>query len=658
MAYKQTETSVTEQVVHIQDQVIGQFSKWGDLMRYAAIACAPFMAEEAPDTQGLQSLFQHFIEAQSDFWLFYGSNNIRWNQPGGYAVYHDGHAPLETWDNTQRSWFTEAKQNPGKVVYADPYISTSDPQPTTAVSTNVYNEAGTDLGVIAANVSLSFLDQMLKASTFVSGQEMFFLNQEGIFITHSDPEAVLTKDFITEFGLQAYRNDLLNAALFSVLDKDYFIVSTKIPQVNWLLVALIPQDVIFAETQQFLFRIALISGMLLLLTAGASLVVTYVLVKPLRSLTAHSTVVAGGDFSGTVPEYGTVEASGLSAGFNAINEHISLLVKNIAVSFEQMRSQGAHLKAEIDQSTYAIADITEAAIYDVEQCIQEETGLVGETFARIDGKIVSLNGLIQKQAAQIQASFTAIEAMIVYNQDMEAQIDSLNTQILHLVESSKTEQGHIIQSINAVHQIGEDSTHLAQMNQIIGNVADETNLLAMNAAIEAAHAGMLGKGFAVVAGEIRKLAETTTHQAQGVSGALSQIQHQIREISAVSNRIEGAYSQTNELILRSHEVAEKVKAAIREQSLRSQQILQSLSEIQSISGEVKSEAEHIETETEVSRQMSGRLSAMSKTIQARVSEVARSTGQVFAASQRSVEENGKGLDALNKAIQRFTVRNG
>jgi methyl-accepting chemotaxis protein len=659
ISYKQIETSTTEQVAHIADQVIDRFKGWSGLMYYAAIASAPFMAAEPADTRNIQTLFKRFMDAQPDFWLFYGSNNLVWNQPGGYAVYFDGRTPADGWDNTKRSWFTGAKSNPGKVVYADPYISASSPpQLTTSLSTNVYDGNGKDLGVISADVSISFLDELLRGSAFVSGQETFFLNKEGMFITHSDPDVVLKKDFFTEFAIEQNRDALLGSPRLSFLDKHWFVVSVQIPDLDWILVSVIQRQVIFAESNRFLFYIILISGALFIITALASMGFAHIITKPLRYLKDYSAVIARGDFSGTLPEYGTAEASGLSQGFNTINEHISVLVKNITGSFERMRTQGIELKQVIAQSSAAAGEIVQA-IHDVDKRVQEEASMVGKTVSNIDDKIVSLNTLIQEQAAQISSSSAAIEGMISHNQLIEDQITRLNSHIQRLVDSSKLEHDQIAQSVRAVNQIGADSENLAEMNKVIGNVADETNLLAMNAAIEAAHAGNSGRGFAVVAGEIRKLAEASTSQAKSSSGTLSQIKQQIDEITAVSSRIETAYKQTNVLIQGSNELIGKVKAAIGEQAARSAGVLDRLKNMQGITEEVKKEAENIKAEADASRRMSQELSAMSEVIQGRVSEVVRGTELVFAASQQahgSVEENGKGLDSLEGAIKRFTVR--
>jgi methyl-accepting chemotaxis protein len=658
MSYTQSENHVIEQVAHIQDQVSDRFKLWTHLISYVAIASAPFMALETPDTQSLQSLFHHFMAAQSDFWLLYGSGNLLWTEPGGYMVYDDGHSPEPAYDNTTRSWFTGAKQNAGKVVYAAPYIAATSGQLTTAISTNVYDDQGKDVGAVSGNVSIDFLDDLLRTSAFMSGQEMFFINNEGRFITHTDTEAVLKKDFFTELGLETYRTSILGSPQFSVMDSRYCIVSAQIPQVDWILVTTIPKAVIFAEAQRFLFRMIVISGLLLVLTAGVSLGFTRILVKPLRDLTAYSAVLAGGDFSGTVPDYGTVEASGLSAGFNAINEHISALVSNIIASFERMRSQEAELKQVITRSSTAAGEIVQA-IHDVDQRIKEEAGIVCKTVAQIDDKLLSLNTLIQEQAVQINSSASVIETMIAYNKDMQSQITTLNGRIQSLMSSSTSEHEQIASSTKAVQQIGEDSASLALMNKTIDDVAGQTNLLAMNAAIEAAHAGDSGKGFAVVASEIKKLAETTAAQAKGSSGTLGEIQKRIIEITSWSGRIEGAYAQTNALILESNAVVAQVKRTVEEQAGRSQQVLERLKQIQGITGKVKAEAENIKSEADASRRMSAKLSDISETVQDRVSEVVKSTEQVFAASQQantSVEENGKGLDALDGAIQRFTVR--
>ncbi|MDR1073748.1 MAG: methyl-accepting chemotaxis protein [Treponema sp.] len=652
------EAVTQENTPRIHEGVTGMLAQYIGLLHTTAVGVASLLQAGPPSDYDMHRYLEQSAATLPDVSFLYYTSNVLWTDPGGYAVFAPEWTPPADWDNTRRPWFTLAKQAQGKVAFTDPYIDPATGKLVLAMSKTMFDANGQDIGIVSEEITANFLGSIVNANAFMAEQQSFLIAGDGLFITNPDESAVMQKDFFRELGLERYRASVLSPDSFSALDTEVFIASSFIAETNWHLVSIIPANRVFADTNQALIIFLLISIALFTIAALASLVCTQIILKPLRYLQSYAAVVAEGDFSGMVPDYGTAEASGLSAGFNAINEHISKLINNIAVSFDQMRSKERELKQVIDQSSAAAGEIVEA-IHDVDQRVKEEASMVGKTVAQIDDKILALNSLIQEQAVQIRSSSSDIEAMIAYNQDMETQICALNGRIQHLMDSSKSEHEHIAHSTNTVHQIAADSENLAQMNKIIDDVAGQTNLLAMNAAIEASHAGEAGKGFAVVAGEIRKLAETSTTQAKGSSDALSQIQQRIIEITALSGRIEEAYTQTNGLILESNVVVEQVKRTVEEQASRSQQVLERLKQIQTITGQVKTESENIKTEADISRRMSAKLSDISEIIQGRVSEVVRSTELVFAASQQantSVEENGKGLDALDEAIQRFTVR--
>jgi methyl-accepting chemotaxis protein len=657
-SYTQTEKLARENVAHLSDRVGAVIASHVALLEHTVIGAAPYMREPVVDRNALSRYFDTIHATLDNVMMIYATNNLRWNGPGGFCAASTGWLPNQDWNNLERSWYQDAKKAQGEVAFTLPYIDAATGQLIFAMARTVFDTDGRDLGVVSENVSIATLGTMLNANSFLPEQQTFLVTPSGQFITNPDEKSVMTKDLFTELGLERYREAILSASSFAKMDDDVFIASSLIPQAGWRLVSIIPSRVIFSDANRILFYLVIAGAGLSVIAVLVSLVFSHIVVKPLRYLQSYSAVIAQGDFSGTLPGYGTAEASGLSDGFNAINKHISALVKNIAGSFERMRTQGIELKQVIDQSSAAASEIVQA-IHDVDQRVKEESGMVDKTVSHIDDKIVSLNVLIQEQASQIDSSSAAIEAMINHNNTIEEQISSLNSHIQRLVDSSSLEHEQIAQSAYAINQIGADSENLAEMNKVIGNVADETNLLAMNAAIEAAHAGESGKGFAVVAGEIRKLAETSTSQAKSSSGTLTQIKHRIDDITAVSSRIETAYEQTNELIKVSNDLVGKVRSAIGEQAVRSARVLESLKNMQGITDEVQKEAESIKAEADASRRMSEKLSAMSDAIQGRVSDVVRGTELVFTASQRahgSVEENGKGLDTLEEAIKQFTVR--
>ncbi|MDR1031429.1 MAG: methyl-accepting chemotaxis protein [Treponema sp.] len=659
VSYTHLEGITEENTLRIREGVTGMLAQYTTLLHTTTVGVASLLHAGPPPIQDMHEYLVQCMAALPDVSFLYYTSNVLYTEPGGYAVFSPEWTPPPSWNNTDRPWFILAKQAQGKVAFTDPYIDPATGNLVLAMSKTMFDADGQeDIGVVSEEITANFLGSIVNANAFMAEQQTFLITHEGLFITNPDESAVMQKNFFTELGLERYRASVLSTNSFSALDTEVFIASSFIPEANWHLVSIIPADTIFADTNRVLTKILFIGASLFVLAALASLVCTKIILKPLAYLKSYATIVAGGDFSGTVPDYGTAEASGLSAGFNAINEHISTLVRNISGSFERMRMQGSELKQVIDRSSTAAAEIVEA-IHDVDQRVKEEAGMVGKTVAQIDDKILALNTLIQEQAVQINSSASVIETMIAYNREMQGQITALNSRIQSLMNSSQSEHEQITSSTKVVQQIGEDSANLALMNKTIDDVAGQTNLLAMNAAIEAAHAGESGKGFAVVASEIKKLAETTAAQAKGSSGTLGEIQKRITEIASLSGRIEGAYTQTNGLILESNKVVEEVKRAMEEQAGRSQQVLERLKQIQGITDKVKTEAENIKREADTSRHMSAKLSDMSVVIQGRVSEVVWSTEQVFAASQQahgSVEENGRGLDALDEAIRRFTVR--
>ncbi|MDR3333836.1 MAG: cache domain-containing protein, partial [Treponema sp.] len=263
MSYSQIETDTRKKVVYMRDIVVANFNKWASLIKYTAIGSAPFMSQEPVNEQALQELFKDIVASQSDIWLIYCSNNLVWNEPGGYAVYGNGTIPAPDWNNTQRAWFTSAKKAAGEVGYSEPYIAASNGTLIISVSINVYDESGTDVGVVSGNVSIAFLNDILAKNSSQPGQQTYLLNRQGLFIANPDRSAVLHKDYFVESGLERYRDAVLSSESFFKMDRKVFIYAVFIPEVDWLLVSTIPTPVIFAKANSLLIKLILVNLLLI-----------------------------------------------------------------------------------------------------------------------------------------------------------------------------------------------------------------------------------------------------------------------------------------------------------------------------------------------------------------------------------------------------------
>jgi methyl-accepting chemotaxis protein len=655
---KQVIAVASETINKLRDTVVGKFAQWSALVQYAGFGAALFMSQELVDTKRVEIFFKWIVDAQSDVWLLYSTSNLVWNEPGGYAIFSDGMLRAQNWNNTQRSWFTGAKANSGKMVYANPYIAANSGLLTTTISTNVYSEFGEDMGVVAGDVSISFLHEMLNQSSSLPKQETYFINKQALFVTNPDVDAVLKKDFFTESGLEHYRNRVLSASSFSNVDSAIFIYSVVIPDVDWILVSTIPVSVIFAEANRLLVMLISVSLGLLVLATLISIILTQRMMRPLQDLETFSAELAQGDFSGTTPDYGIAEAARLSEGFNMISENISGLVKNIMVSFQSMQSYTRESQRVMDQSSKATDEITNS-IHTIITHIKEGADMTGQntrSIAHIDEEIAAFNRIVAEQSQQISISSVVIAEVVASISSEEKSVGALSTQITSLMQSSKAEHEYIVKSSEMVKQVDSDSEALVEMNKVITSVAHNTNLLAMNAAIEAAHAGNAGKGFAVVADEIRKLSETTAKQAKDSSATLLVIKNRITEIAKMSSFIETSYSQTNKFILAINRVVAEIKNAAAEQGTGSAQILQSLERIESITEKVHNGAEAIKREVDRSTLISKQLSAIMSTIEQRIGVCVEQIADSSQLAYTSVKHNSESLDTLGTAIKRLRVR--
>ena len=199
-----------------------------------------------------------------------------------------------------------------------------------------------------------------------------------------------------------------------------------------------------------------------------------------------------------------------------------------------------------------------------------------------------LDGYVQRQSAAVTQSSASIEEMIA-NVNMVTETLHKNTKnVKELEETSEIGRSGLRGVANDIQEIAHESESLLEINSVMANIASQTNLLSMNAAIEAAHAGETGKGFAVVADEIRKLAESASHQSKSISTVLKKIKSSIDTIkkstSSVLNKFEAMDSGIR--IVAQQDV--NILGAMEEQKQGSKEVLEAISEVNKITQQVRS----------------------------------------------------------------------
>ncbi|MDR2485441.1 MAG: methyl-accepting chemotaxis protein [Treponema sp.] len=632
IAYKQAETGTKETINRVQNEVLGKLQEWASFITYTAIGVAPVMSQEPADTQALERMFKRVVDAQSDVWLLYGSNNQVWNQEGGYMVYHDGTIPPDTLDNTRRSWYLNAKANPGKAAYTEPFRSASTGRFTISISANVYDDRRRDVGVISANVSIDFLETLLRSGASVQSQKLYLINKEGLFITHPEEGAIMARNFFDETGLEQYRNDILSSPVFSHIDKEAFIYSALIPGVDWILVSAIPVSVIFSEADRLLFRLILITiGMLLAATVISMLFTHKMLTVPIREIERVAGGLARMDFTVDIKKFRTDELGRIQRALIQIRDSLKQGIDDIHQEhLSRAMESGKRLNTVVAESFDAI----ELIIQDTDKVDtkantqMESVAVAADSVSSIVKHTDSFKQTVHNQADCIARSSAVIEQMVANIASIRSVVAGTTKTTDTLSKSSETGHKMLLKLTEELKNIGEQSVTLQSANKTIADIAGETNILAMNAAIEAAHAGESGKGFAVVAGEVRKLAELAGKESEAISAEIKKMERAIEQIGEVSKETVGAMDLIFREINAMNSSFAAVNQAVEEQAAGGSQILTSLKSVHGMTEQVQDGAGFIHEQSGTIQGEMEKLQRISQEVTAIVYEMRLAGGSI------------------------------
>ena len=216
-------------------------------------------------------LIDHFLRVRSDIpdvYTFYYHNNTRWNEPGGYSVFDNDWIPPDTWDNTQRPWFLAAKTAAGDVAFSEPYVDAETDEIVISLSQNIYDIHGEDIGVLAADIFITMLGELLDRNLLYPEQRLFLVYDDGEYINQPDPQMASSGNFFTDYGLEQYLARILETDTFQTRQADFYFYSQRIPGIDWNIVSITPMSVITSEIYSILFRLIIVAVAVMVISGG------------------------------------------------------------------------------------------------------------------------------------------------------------------------------------------------------------------------------------------------------------------------------------------------------------------------------------------------------------------------------------------------------
>jgi methyl-accepting chemotaxis protein len=236
--------------------------------------------------------------------------------------------------------------------------------------------------------------------------------------------------------------------------------------------------------------------------------------------------------------------------------------------------------------------------------------------------------------------------------------EGVRQNFLNLVEISDKGKNKISEVAAKIMNLLNRAQKLDEANQLISALASQTDLLAMNAAIEAAHAGEAGKGFAVVADEIRKLAEDSTEQSNEITGLLKEISTTIDSVAVEVQTTERTFNDVSQFIRETDELERHVHLSITELKSGSSEVLTGLEEINTLTSQVKADAGQILTDAEQVKDSLQTMQNLAEKLEAHMRQVTEGT-RTMENQVRQIEEinttNVENIQNIKDTSRRFKV---
>lgn len=354
------------------------------------------------------------------------------------------------------------------------------------------------------------------------------------------------------------------------------------------------------------------------------------------------------DLTFRIPITGTDEFARLAFYVNKFIESLQNLIIDLNKTENSLSLVGQSLATNTQQSASATSQILSNITAVRHQSEQQSQAVenTSQVLEKTTSDVHSLDSFIEDQTAGIVESSAAIEQMLSNINSVSNSVKIMAESFIELSSNANDSKLKLIKVDQKVNDISKQSAMLIKANQIISQIASQTNLLAMNAAIEAAHAGEAGKGFAVVADEIRKLAETSGTQSKRIANELKGISSSISEVVELQKTSQSSFTNMIDKLDSTNSIIREIDNAMSEQANASKQVFEALGDIKNQSVQVKEKSnqmdldidkvlENMNTVAQISSSILGSMDEMASGAQ-QINEVTKNVSEMAVSTQDNI----------------------
>ncbi|WP_430460946.1 methyl-accepting chemotaxis protein [Thalassolituus sp. LLYu03] len=362
---------------------------------------------------------------------------------------------------------------------------------------------GKPLGISGLGIGLQQMADRIRQFRFAETGIVYLVNDRGQILIHPDLKLSRT-DFAAnvppEQAAILMKSGPDKLVEFSRNGKPMLAAAMALDEVDWHLVVEVPRDEIYGTLRRSTLMFAIIGIVVAVVFLGLIALLADRMTAPLRRVTAALISIGqgGGDLTQRLRAESNDELGQLARGFNDFMDSQGRMISGILGTAESVKTYSEQIEEVVttnhswasEQSK--LTDSVATAIYEMEATVQEVARNATETAHKLEN--------VGQDAGRIRG-------------DMERSVTQVNSM-----------SDDIRESADAISQLAQQVNDIGQVIQVISAISEQTNLLALNAAIEAARAGEHGRGFAVVADEVRNLARRTQESTSEIEGIIDRLQ--------------------------------------------------------------------------------------------------------------------------------------
>ena len=567
---------------------------------------------------------------------------------------------LKGYDPRTRMWYKQAVERPNEIILTQAYFSqTNEPVVTFAKAVKLKNEV---VGVVGIDVSLAKLNAFMTSIKIGKNGHCLLVQNDGTILVDPKHTDIVFKN-IKDCGIPSY------VAIETATDEPF---NLKVDNIDWQaqvynvqalngkVIAFVERSELLEIFNRLLFSMLIITLVLLVLSFMVSFILSRLLKGYFSRMEAVFKKIAKGDTTARVNYKTNDEIGLLMAYFDESIEHMSIMLSTLAKETDSMEKIGTTLSTDMEKTASAAQQVT-SHVNGIKDEIMRQASSVTEILATVEQSIniiKLLDSSIESQNTSVSHGVHQMEGMTESISSITVMLAKNNQLIKELCEKTIRGKEGARTANEVVSQIAEQSDSLLEASLVIQNIASQTNLLAMNAAIEAAHAGESGKGFAVVADEIRKLAEESNMQGKQIANVLKETIEVIKNLIEAGNGAERVFDEVYELTNNISGQEDLIEKELKEQAEGTSIALEMMKDIKEVAVGIKDgSTEMLEGNEAVAEEMK-KLDSLTRIISDSMNEMTRGAVEItntIIEANDITQQNKASIDSLASVMNKFTL---